>query len=336
MAVTQLSDVVVPEVFLPYMLKNTAEKSAIFQSGILRTDTNMAKFLAGGGRTENVPFWNDLSNAEPNISSDNAASQATPQKVGASKDAAVRHNRNQAWSDAYLVAELAGDDPMKRILERVSDYWSRAYQRQMVSTLTGVFADNAANDGGDMRHVIGTDAPGTASDAELISADAIIDAKQTMGDAAESLSVLIMHSVPYARLQKKNLIDFIPDSEGKVNFPTYLGYRLVIDDGCPAISRTNRIFYSTYLVAEGAFAWAEHPPKVAIEVERKPAQGDGGGVEELWTRRQFVLHSYGIKWTDASVAGQSPTNAELESARNWDRVYPERKQIGLVELITNG
>lgn len=336
MAVTRLTDVIVPEVFLPYMIKDTMEKSAIFQSGILRSDANMAKFLSGGGRTENVPFWNDLDNTNPNISSDDPASEATPLKIGANKDVCIRHNRNQAWSDAYLVSELAGDDPMKRVLTRVSSYWSRAYQRQLVSSLKGVFADNAANDSGDMRHVIGTDAVGAPADAELISAEAIIDGKQTMGDAAEALDVLVMHSVPYARLQKQNLIDFIPDSEGKIQFPTYLGYRLVIDDGCPAVQGTNRINYSTYLVAAGAFAWAEHPPKMAVEVERKPSQGDGGGVEELWTRRQFVLHPYGIKWTDSSVAGQSPTNAELENAANWDRVYPERKQIGLVELVTNG
>ena len=336
MAVTRLTDVIVPEVFLPHMMNKTAEKSAIFQSGILRPDANMAKFLAGGGRTENVPFWNDLSNAEPNISSDDPASEATPQKIGGSKDVAVRHNRNQAWSDAYLVSELSGDDPMKRVLERVSDYWSRAYQRQLVASLKGVFADNAANDGGDMRHVVATDAVGAPDVAELISAEAIIDAKQTMGDAAQKLSVVIMHSVPYSRLQKLNLIDYIPDSEGKIDLATYLGYRLVVDDGCPAIQGANRILYSTYLVSRGAIAWAEHPPKVAVEVERKPSQGDGGGVEELWTRRQYVLHPYGIKWTDSSVAGQSPTNAELEAAANWDRVYAERKQVGLVELVTNG
>ncbi len=336
MAVTRLSDVIVPEVFLPYMMKETKELSQIFQSGILRADANMGKFLAGGGRTENVPFWNDLANAEPNISSDDPASEATPGKIGSGKDVAVRHNRNYGWSDADLVAELAGDDPMRAIMSRVSKWWTRAFQKHLVATLTGIFADNAANDSGDMRSVIATDSASTIGDGERISAEAIIDAKQTMGDAAEMLEVIVMHSVVFSRLQKQQLIDFIPDAEGRIKFPTYLGYRVVVDDGCPAIQGSNRINYSTYLLAAGSIAFAEHPPAVPVETDRAPKQGDGGGVEELWTRRQYVMHPYGIKWTDSSVAGQSPTNGECELATNWDRVYPERKQIGLVEIVTNG
>jgi hypothetical protein len=48
------------------------------------------------------------------------------------------------------------------------------------------------------------------------------------------------------------------------------------------------------------------------------------------------MHPYGIKWTDTSVGGEFPTVAELRLAANWDRVYPERKQIPLALLITNG
>ena len=56
----------------------------------------------------------------------------------------------------------------------------------------------------------------------------------------------------------------------------------------------------------------------------------------MWTRRQYIMHPYGIKWSSVSLAGQSPTNAEAETATNWDRVYPERKLVPLAELVTNG
>src|SRR5690606_19972418 len=122
-----------------------------------------------------------------------------------------------------LAAELAGDDPMRRTGERVVDYWVRQYQRILVATMAGVFADNVANDSSDMVIDIGSDSAGSPDESELVSAEAILDTKQTMGDAADDLSTLIMHSVVYTRLQKLNLIDFIPDSEGRVRFPTYLG-----------------------------------------------------------------------------------------------------------------
>lgn len=338
MATTRLSDVIVPEVFFPYMVKRTKEKSAIFQSGILVTDANMSNFLSGGGRTANVPFWKDLANTPSNVANDDPASLITPEKISSGKDVAVRQLRTEAWSSMRLSAVLAGDDPMKRIAELVSDYWTRQFQAILVATLHGVYLDNVANDSGDMVRDIGLDTSGTINPAERISAEAILDTAQTMGDASDGLDTLIMHSVVYNNLAKQNLIDFIPDSEGKVRFPSYLGYRVIKDDGVKKITGTNRTKYVTYLVGRNAICWNEAPtsPSPNIETEAKPDQGNGMGGDILYSRRQFVLHPYGIKWTDASVAGSFPTDAELATVGNWDRVYPERKQINVAYLLTNG
>ena len=337
MAVTRLTDAVIPAVFVPYMLKETMTKSAIFQSGILRQDAQMSSFLSGGGQTVNVPFWNDLADTSTaNISSDDPAVTAAPDKIVAATDIAVRNNRNKAWSDADLVSELAGDDPMKRIGSRVSSWWAREFQRYLVSVLRGITAANTASNAGDMQIIIGTDAVGAPAAAEKVSANAILDAAQTMGDASDVLDTIVMHSVVYTGLAKQNLIDFIPDSEGKVRFPSYLGFQVVKDDGCPAVAGTNRIMYHTYLIGKNALAFAEVPPDVPVETFRYPAQGNGAGVEELWTRRQWVMHPYGIKWTSTAMVGRSPTDAELRTATNWSRVYPERKQVAIAILQTNG
>lgn len=335
--VTRLTDAIIPEVFVPYMLKETMVRSQLFQAGILRQDANLASFLSGGGQTVNVPFWKDLADTDTaNISSDDPNVEAVPDKITSAQDIAIRHNRNKAWSDADLVTELAGDDPMQRIGSRVTDWWIREFQRVLINTLRGVFADNVANDSSDMVKDISSDDVAAVADAERVSAEAILDTKQTMGDAAESLDTIAMHSVIYTRLQKQNLIDFIPNSEGKVKFPTYLGYRVVVDDRCPALAGVNRTRYHTYLIGREAIGWAEVPPSVPVETYRLPSQGNGGGVEQLWTRRQFAMHPYGIKWTSSSMVGKSPTDAELRTAANWDRVYPERKQINMALLITNG
>ena len=335
--VTRLTDAIVPEVFVPYMLKETKVLSAVFQAGILRADAMLANFLSGGGQTVNVPFWKDLSDSDTaNISSDDPAVEATPDKITSAQDIAIRHNRNKGWSDADLVSELAGSDPMKAIGSRVAAWWTREFQRVLIAILRGVVADNVAANAGDMVNDISTDGAGAVADAERVSAEAILDAAQTMGDASAVLDTIIMHSVVYNRLAKQNLIDFIPNSEGKVMFPTYLGYRVVKDDLCPAIAGVNRIRYHTYLVGTDALGFAESPPDVPVETFRHPEQGNGGGVEELWTRRQFCMHPYGIKWTSSSMAGKSPTDAELRDAANWSRVYPERKQVNLAVLITNG
>jgi hypothetical protein len=334
---TRLADAIVPEVFVPYTLKETMVRSALFQGGILRQDALLSTFLAGGGQTVNVPFWKDLADTDTaNISSDDPNVEATPDKITTGQDIAIRHNRNKSWSDADLVTELTGADPMTAIGSRVTNWWIREFQRVLIATLRGVIADNVAANSGDMVHDISSDSASAITDDERISAEAILDAAQTMGDASDVLDTICMHSVIYNRLAKQNLIDFIPDSEGKVKFPTYLGYRVVKDDLCPAIAGSNRTRYHTYLLGRDALGWAEHPPAVPVETFRHPAQGNGGGVEELWSRRQFAMHPYGIKWTSSSLAGKSPTDAELLMTANWTRVYPERKMINIAALITNG
>jgi hypothetical protein len=42
-----------------------------------------------------------------------------------------------------------------------------------------------------------------------------------------------MHSATEAALRKLDLIDFIPDSEGKAMLRTFQGRRVVVDDNVP-------------------------------------------------------------------------------------------------------
>lgn len=337
MASVRLSDVIVPEVFNAYMQKNTMVNSLLKSSGVLRSDDRAAKFLAGGGRTVNLPYWSDLDNTEANISSDDPDSMAVPMKIGTFKDIAIRNNRNASWRDTDLTTELAGSDPMQAIGKRVVAYWDRQINTTLVNVLKGVFYDNADNDSGDMINDITT--TGSVTDAARISAEAVIDTAQTMGDSDDALSLMIMHSVPYRKLQKLNLIDFKEHSNGLIKFPTYLGYPVIITDTCPALANATtpaNTDYWTFLMGRGSIVYNEHAPAVPSETDRVPLGADGGGYETLTTRKQFLMHPSGIKFTDTSVSKESPTNAEFALATNWDRVYPERKQVSMALLKTSG
>lgn len=336
MSTTRISDVIVPEVFDGYMVKNTKQVMAFYNTGVLRPDADLGAKLAGGGRTFNVPFWRDLDDTESDTASDDPDSYATPGNVSASKDVALRQVRTRGWSTANLTAELAGSDPMARISSRVGDYWGRQFDDIAIDTARGVFADNIANDGGDMVHSVAATAPGTSA-SNMISTVAIMEAAQTMGDAKRELKLIVMHSRVHTRLTQNDLIDFRPDSESDGWIDYFQGYRIHVSDRVPAyIDQYGNTVYHNYIFGENAFGWAEHSVEKPVEVESDASAGDGMGVETLWTRRQFALHPYGIKWTDSMVSGLFPTNAELRLADNWDRVYPERKMIPMALLITNG
>jgi len=335
MAVTQLSDVIEPDVWQDYFQLRSTEVSTLIRSGIVQPDARLQTLVMGAGTLFQMPFFNDLADTLPNISNDNPASVATPQNIGTGQDNAIKHMRNQAWGSADLLASVIGNDPMMAIANRVVDYWVRQDERALISSLTGVFADNLANDSGDMINDISNDNATAVLAAEKVSAEAILDTKQTMGDMGQNLVAIAMHSVVLTELKKQNLITFIPNSQGVVNFPTFMGLAVIEDDLCPAVALTNRIRYSTYLFGAGAVGFAEGRAKVPVEVEREALQGGGAGVETLHSRREFILHPRGITFTNASVAGNSPTNTELEAAANWNRVY-DRKLVRIAELRTNG
>mgnify|MGYP000281957117 CR=1 FL=1 len=74
-----------------------------------------------------------------------------------------------------------------------------------------------------------------------------------------------MHSATKAFLKKSNLIDTERDSTD-VEFDTYQGRRVIVDDGCPVADGV----YTTYLFGQGAIAFGNGSPVgfVATEVDR--------------------------------------------------------------------
>ncbi len=213
MAVTQISDVIVPRVFSPYVQLQTQEKTRVIQAGALVRDESIDEMLAGGGITFDMPSWNDLLNDSENISTDQAfgVNDSVPQKTSAVNEVAVRLSRNKSWSSADLTSALAGADPMASIADRVSTYWSRRLQAAFIATIKGIFADNAAAPTG-TEHVQ-NDLTNDISGASFIegvtsfSAEAFLDTLLTMGDSSDMLGILMTHSVVMNRMLKNDLIE---------------------------------------------------------------------------------------------------------------------------------
>lgn len=346
--VTKIADVVVPSVFTPYVRQKTEEKSRLVQSGILVRSSKLDQLCAGGGLTFNVPSWKDIDNEAENVSSDDDGTSSTPKKIGSGTEIAVRLNRNQSWSSMDLAEQLAGDDPMSAIGDRVANYWALRRQACFVAIVQGIFNDNAAAPSG-TEHVqndMTRDISGSSYSAGVtdFSAEAFVDTILTMGDSMDSLGMLMVHSVVYARMLKNNMIDFIPDSQTGADIPTFMGREVIVDDGLPNPaglsangSNTATGIYHSWVFARGTFLLGDSPPPVPTETGRSPAAGNGGGQDTLYSRVQYCIHPIGHKYAGTAPNG-GPTNANssnnLSHAGSWQRVYPERKQIKLARLIT--
>ncbi len=348
---TQISDVVVPEIFTPYVQQRTEEKARLIQSGVMARNPLMDSLLAGGGLTFNVPSFRDLDNDADNVSTDAVSDQiawtqlsgtavggnyptlndSVPLKVETDTEIAVRLNRNNSWSSADLAAALAGADPMNSIATNVAYYWQRRLQAIFIATMNGVIKDNVANDAGDYENDIS--GVGFIDGVTNFSAEAFLDAAVTMGDSMGDLVAMMVHSVVYNRMQKNNLIDFIPDARGEVMIPTFLGREVIVDDGMPVTGSV----YDTWLFGSGAMQMGAGSAKVPTEVERKPSAGNGGGQEILHSRMEWSMHPVGHAYTGTAANG-GPGNGtganDLNNAGSWDRRFPERKQIKFARLVT--
>ena len=344
--VVQLADVIVPEVFSPYVQQLTEEKSRIIRCGAVVRDPQLDALLAGGGLTFHSPSFKDLDIDAENVSTDDPNTNSTPNKLGTSQEIQVRLSRNNSWSSMDLAADLIGADPMQAIANRVSDYWVRRQQLAFIATIKGVFANNATStDAYHVQNDMTQDISGVAyaDGVTNFSAESFVDACVTMGDSMDGLRMVMVHSIVYARMLKNNLIDFIPDAinanatpNAGMNgqgIPTFLGRMVVIDDGMPFTSGV----FETWLFGAAAVRNGQGSPLVPTEVDRKPAAGNGGGQTVLHNRTEWIIHPVGEAYVGTAPAG-GPSNAatsnNLAAAASWRRAFSERKQIKIARLIT--
>lgn len=340
MSITQIADVVVPAIFTPYVQQITEEKSRLVASGALVRDGTLDEKIAGGGLTFNIPSWKDLANDTDNVSADTEAGGAdsTPKKTATGTEIAVRLSRNQSWGEADLTTALAGSDPAASVAARVGYYWTRRLQAAFVAAMTGVFANNAAVSpgGGAVQNDLTNDISGGSYSAGVtdFSASAFLDAILTIGDSLNDLSLVMVHSIVYGRMQKNNLIDFIPDARGETMIATYQGKQVIVDDHMPTASSG---VYDTWIFGPGAVRLGVGAPLVPTEVFRHPMAGNGGGQSTLYNRVEWSIHPVGHKYAGTAANG-GPSNAtssnNLAHASSWQRVYPERKQVKIARLIT--
>lgn len=336
MATVQLADIIDVKVFQDLPSVNIPEKTAFYQSGIVTRNSLLDGLATAAGKVAELPFWNDIDpTVAPNLSNDNPASIATAAKVAQGEQISRKAFLNKGLSATDLASEVAmGPRAMEHIRARTDTYWLRQWQRRLIASTNGILADNIASNSGDMVKSVASESIAGQSATTKFNRDAFTDAVYTMGDAATQLRAIGVHSAVMAQMVKNDDIVYIPDSQGQLTIPTYMGLRVIVDDGHTVTAGTTDGFkYVSVLYGEGAFGYGDGMPLNPVEIERAAAQGNGAGVETLWTRKTWILHPFGYQST-GTPAAVSFSPAELAAATSWSRVV-ERKNVPLGFLITN-
>lgn len=330
---TRLKDVIVPEIFTGYVQTQTAELSALIQSGAVVMDERLSANLAGAGLTFNEPFYNDLKDEDEDIAVDKG-DPSKPSNITTGSEVQVRMSRSKSWGSADLVSALIGNDPMTAIGNRVSAWWVRRLQAAYIATWKGVFANAKKSHDDDLTFDISGSS--FVNNQTNFTASNFINATATMGDAARGLTMIMVHSTVRNRMRQLNLIDFIPDARGETQFEYYQGLRIIEDDSMPHDPSTG--IFESWLFGPGATAMGAGSPKVPTAVVRDEAANNGAGEEVLHNRVEWILHPVGHAWAAAQTAKGGPSNAattnNLAHEDSWRRAFPERKQLKVARLIT--
>jgi hypothetical protein len=329
MATVKIEDVIVPEVFNPYVIERTADRANFYLGGIVSNNPELNVLAQSGGKLVNMPFWEDLSGDDEVLSD---TTPLTPAKIQAKQDVAALLMRGKAWQANDLAKALSGSDPMGAVADLVADYWARKYRDVAVKSLQGVIAHNVAGTGDMVSNISAALDADVTSDTKF-SVDAFINGQSTFGDAAGGLVGIAMHPDVYFNMLRLDKTSFERDSMGEATVETYRGMRVIVDRNLPYTPKdgANAAKYTTFLFGDGAFGLGQGAAPVPTETDRDSLAGN----DILVTRTHFLMHPRGVKFTNASVAGASPTNAELATATNWSRVY-ERENVRIAAIVTNG
>lgn len=315
----------IPQLFLEYQQEEIQDRNALVTSGLMVTNDAIQAEFAKGGKTIDLPFFGDLT-GDSQILDDTTGLVADA--IGGDVQTGVRNVRGKAWKSSDLAGELAGSDPMQAIARRTGQYWVRDMQKTLVSTLKGMFIS-----GGPLAtsHAVG----GTSTQ---LTQSAMVSGIARLGDAGQELTGIVMRSPVYYALMNLDLI--VPAtstsqldtrlSAQRLELGTYLGRPVFVDDTLPvdvgAGTGTTDVHH-TYFFGPGAFAYATAPAKSPVETDRDSLKG----IDYLINRTHYMIHPNGISWT-GNAAGNSPTNAELATGANWDKVFTDNRNIRVTQL----
>ena len=344
MASTKISDIIQPAVFNTYVIERTKALSALFQSGIVTTDPRLDALAKGGSYSITMPYFKDLTGTDDVLSD---SSPLVPTNITTGSQVSIKLCRGKAWGVHDLAKYLAADDPMAAIGNLVAEWWNRMMQASLIAQLTGIMLDNVANDSMDMTRNICIGAPSGANAPYSGTTDLIANvvpathhftgatfvvACYLLGDAAEQVTAIAVHSAVMAGMVAKDLIVYAPNSEGKMTIPMFMGKRVIVSDQCPTFATTpgtTAMRYTSFIFTNGAVAYGDGGAPVPVETDRDKLLGE----DYLINRKHYILHPQGYKWVGSTTA--SPTNTALALAASWDRAF-EKKNTGVISFVTNG
>lgn len=327
-----ISDLIVPEVFRPYLSQQVTTKNRWIQSGVLSAPLALLA-ASDGADTVTIPMYNSDLTGDMEALSDSAC--LTPGDIGAQRMRGVFIHRGRAWAVRDLAAIVTGTDPMSEIANKLAAYILAEKSKDLNAYLSGVFGAVNSYAGNPFSAFT---VNGTAS-AGGLTPQLVVQGRALLGDAGEKLTVLAMPSQVYYQLQQRQYVDYVVSGDSTLIpaasfaggsyqgaftnqqlIPNFAGCSIVVDDAIPVVGGVAAV----YLFEPGSVYQGP-------EMSQQEADRDILCKTDLLSiDHHFIYHVKGATWAGTMM---NPTRAQLATTTNWARVsnFPT-KNAGVVRI----
>jgi len=302
--------------------------SALIASGCIEYGA-LERFVRQGGSFVTIPKRNKVADLERvDISS---ASALSPTAMSTTSDKAVV--LRDVSFNSYLKhdAMLSGDNISAGISADYGEKVAKRLIKQTSNVLTG--AIQAIDTPTSNCHVKDL---GNAA----LTAQAVRQAKYLLGDAADDLRVMLLHSKVFSDLLRDTSVTY--SSLDSVSGTTVITGRVpgmfgldmfIVSDQCynsnvgTGSSGDDR--YHTYLLGANSvqIGWQAGPE---IEVDKDITHPSTKNLVKITA--DYVVHLAGVAYTGSA----NPTDATIQTASNWNEAYEDHREVPAALIISNG
>ena len=298
-----------PEIFLALSQEYSTEKNLLVTSGALAFDQELYNIaMANAGKITRASWLYDFKDADYW----DGQHDTEVDSIGHKEQTSVIVRKYKIWGWNELTNYMSrGKTAEVAINDEVQNHKNTSLKRCMLSMLKGIFANTTAKS--KLVYDIST--------KSMTSADYIKAKTKFWGDMADSASLIIMHSIPYA-----NLLTRLTETQ-MVNF--LQGAQILVDDSITA--GTGNI-YETYILRNGAIRWTGDLPLRNTGVFYENNQQKNQGEEYIGYRRAFLFEPVGLSFKGTLAKPLTAQNSELEVGTNWEMVLePKKVGIGIIK-----
>lgn len=258
--------------------------------------------------------------------------------------------RAKAWVEKDFSDDVSGEDFMDNVADQVAEYKDGLDQDTLLAILQGIFAMTGAKNlefVNNHTHEI----EGAVDSTTLNTA-----MNKACGANKKKFTMVFMHSNVSTNLENLKLLKHLvyTDADGierPLDLAAWNGRLVIIDDEMPTevveATETEEAYtkYTSYVLGDGAIDYEDIGCKKPYAMSRD--EKTNGGEDTLYMRQRKVFAPFGISFTKAKMASNSPTDEELKDGSNWsivhsgepvaaNRSYINHKAIPIAKIVSRG